>query len=239
MRIRFLALAAAFSGLLLAGCSRRESPVPEAPPAAPPLESAASAQPAVSATREAQPATVSAAPATTAPAPSPALKSAQRTFVSPGKTPAAAAKPPSSSKPEPAPQPATESRPAPAAPAALSPISAAAQASASKVEDPGGAVAVASTSPGATRIGAEKCKLCHKLQYASWAENAHAKRTPPLDCESCHGPGSEYKTLSVMKDLAKAKAAGLVIPDASFCATCHKRDWKSDMLAKTHAHKAK
>jgi hypothetical protein len=224
MKVRSTAFAVAFSVLFLAGCSRRESPAPEAPPVAPPPGSAASAQPA--------------APATTAAAPSAPPKRAQLMPVSPGKSPTAA-KPPSSFKSEPAAQPATELRPAPAAPAALSPTSAPTEASASKAQDPGGAVAVASTRPGATRIGAEKCKLCHKLQYVSWAENAHARRTPPLDCESCHGPGSEYKTLSVMKDPAKAKAAGLVIPEASFCATCHRRDWKSDMLEKTHAHKPK
>jgi hypothetical protein len=111
-------------------------------------------------------------------------------------------------------------------------------ASASKVVDPGGEIAVAATRAGLTRIGAEKCKTCHKVQFASWAETAHAKRTPPLDCESCHGPGSEYKSLAVMKDPEKAKAAGLVNPTATFCASCHARGWKGDMLRKAHAHKA-
>ncbi|MBK9375412.1 MAG: hypothetical protein IPN03_17235 [Holophagales bacterium] len=74
---------------------------------------------------------------------------------------------------------------------------------------------------GLARIGAEKCKLCHKLQYTSWADSGHARRKPALDCESCHGPGSEYKSLAVMKDPAKAKAAGLVEPGAAFCGKCH------------------
>jgi hypothetical protein len=111
-------------------------------------------------------------------------------------------------------------------------------AKASKVTDPGGPIAVAATKTGLTRIGAEKCKVCHKVQFASWAETAHAKRTPPLDCESCHGPGSEYKTLAIMKDREKAKAAGLVMPTATFCKTCHTSDWKEDMLKKAHAHKS-
>jgi len=75
-----------------------------------------------------------------------------------------------------------------------------------EIADPGGDVAVSPAKAGLTRVGAEKCKLCHKAQYSSWAASAHARRTPPLDCESCHGLGSEYKALAVMKDPAKARA---------------------------------
>ena len=59
------------------------------------------------------------------------------------------------------------------------------------VVDPGGEIAVEATRPGLTRVGAAKCGMCHKPQYASWSESAHAKRKPPLDCENCHGAGSE------------------------------------------------
>jgi hypothetical protein len=103
--------------------------------------------------------------------------------------------------------------------------------------DPGGEIAVEATRPGLTRIGAAKCGVCHKPQYASWSESAHAKREPPLECESCHGAGSEYKSLSVMKDAEKAKAAGLVLPTATFCTTCHRQGWSDDQLRKAHAHK--
>lgn len=253
MRIRLFGVAAALSGLVLAGCARRESPAPEAQTA--PTTSAATVESGYSATTaEPMPATVEAAPATTAAersqapsaapspttktAPPPAPKRTQGLLASPGKSSAPAAPP--SPEPQSAPKPAaSEPSPSSATPAAVAPAPAPSEKSASKVDDPGGAVSVASTNPGATRIGPEKCKICHKLQHASWAEGPHARRSPPLDCESCHGPGSEYKTLSTMRDLEKAKAAGLVLPDASFCATCHKRDWKSDMLSKTHAHKAK
>jgi hypothetical protein len=106
------------------------------------------------------------------------------------------------------------------------------------VVDEGGLVEVKATKEGLTRIGAAKCKTCHVVQFKSWSEGAHAKRTPPLDCESCHGAGSEYKALAVMKDPAKARAAGLVMPGREFCATCHRSGWTDDMLTRAHAHKA-
>jgi hypothetical protein len=126
-------------------------------------------------------------------------------------------------------------------PAAQATTPAAAQAPARpgspEIADPGGEVAVSLAKAGLTRVGTEKCKLCHKVQHSSWATSAHARRTPSLDCESCHGPGSEYKTLTVMKDPVKAKAAGLVQPDAAFCGKCHKGKWDPSLLGKVHAHK--
>ncbi len=104
--------------------------------------------------------------------------------------------------------------------------------------DIGGLVEVGPTKPGLTRIGSDKCKLCHKVQFTSWAATAHAARTPPLDCESCHGAGSEYKTLAIMKDAKKARAAGLVTPVRAFCAKCHTTGWSDDLLKRAHAHKA-
>lgn len=106
------------------------------------------------------------------------------------------------------------------------------------IVDPGGVVEVKATKAGLLHIGAAKCKTCHAVQFTSWSAGAHAKRTPPLDCEGCHGAGSEYKTMAVMKDPAKARAAGLVMPGRDFCATCHKSGWTDDMLGRAHAHKA-
>lgn len=97
-------------------------------------------------------------------------------------------------------------------------------------------------------VGADKCKMCHKLQYDSWLATKHAKalETPRtsskwtfdasclachatnndqamagVQCEACHGPGSDYKALSVMKDREKALANGLVIPSQATCDRCH------------------
>jgi hypothetical protein len=47
-----------------------------------------------------------------------------------------------------------------------------------------------------------------------------------VQCESCHGPGSQYKNLTVMKDKAKSAAAGLLVYKDNveiekFCRSCH------------------
>jgi hypothetical protein len=44
-----------------------------------------------------------------------------------------------------------------------------------------------------------------------------------VQCESCHGPGNDYKSMAVMKDRAKATAAGLIIgkDDPKLCEKCH------------------
>jgi hypothetical protein len=119
-----------------------------------------------------------------------------------------------------------------------------------------------------TYIGATKCKMCHKLQYDSWAETKHAKATEDaknsttrkfepacltchatnkseelagVQCEACHGPGSEYKSISIMKDKAKAIAAGLVLPTQETCNRCHdgKDHHKAIKFDKNLVHKHK
>lgn len=159
--------------------------------------------------------------ATPTPAPSPA--------------PAATATPPPVLLPPTAP-PATT----PAATPAPSPVTtpAPARSSGSEVVDPGGEITVGPAKATLTRVGAGKCGLCHKLQYSSWVTTAHARRTPPLDCEGCHGPGSDYRMLTTMKDPAKAKAAGLVLPGAAFCQKCHSGRWDPSLPGRVHAHKA-
>ncbi len=90
-------------------------------------------------------------------------------------------------------------------------------------------------------VGAEKCKMCHKVQYDSWVTSKHSTLGEKgAQCETCHGPGSGYMTISVMKDPVKAKAAGLIAkPEKAGCVGCHKKDVSDDMLPKVHAHKAK
>lgn len=128
-------------------------------------------------------------------------------------------------------------------------------------------VAVAA-SGGASFIGAAKCKVCHKLQYDSWAATAHAKATstakaasrwpfevaclachatdrdetlPGVQCEACHGAGSDYWPMQIMKDRDKALAAGLVIPTQATCDGCHDGHEHRQRVvfdrAVVHAHK--
>jgi len=76
---------------------------------------------------------------------------------------------------------------------------------------------------------AQQCLKCHIA--AAGAAAADLKPTfvkeDGVQCESCHGAGSDYKTMAVMKDHAKAVAAGLTpisVADGSAekqCKTCH------------------
>ena len=102
---------------------------------------------------------------------------------------------------------------------------------------------VMSATAAPTAVGAEKCKMCHKLQYESWAASKHAAQNPKVECETCNGPGSDYNKISVMKDVAAAKAAGLIVPTKANCAKCHGKGkvpaMTDDLFAKVHTHKAK
>jgi hypothetical protein len=72
------------------------------------------------------------------------------------------------------------------------------------------------------------CIKCHVLgKDIDMAElNDTFDKTQGVQCETCHGPGSEYKKISIMKDKQQAIANGLVLHDngAEFCKTCHNSD---------------
>jgi len=112
-------------------------------------------------------------------------------------------------------------------------------------------------------IGAKKCIMCHKKDGVgeSWEATKHAtawdnlseedKKNEALkpfyttgtdakgelltgiQCEACHGPGSDYKSKSIMEDKEKAIANGLVIPTAETCMKCHNEKAPSAALAAT------
>lgn len=70
-----------------------------------------------------------------------------------------------------------------------------------------------------------KCLNCHST-YDRVAANLRGGilATEGVSCESCHGPGSSYKSPSVMKNLAQSKANGLIVPDKALCVQCHNKD---------------
>ena len=91
-------------------------------------------------------------------------------------------------------------------------------------------------------VGVTKCKMCHKIEFDSWSKTKHATAKPVVECETCHGNGGDYMKMSVMKDPAAAKAAGLIAkPDKASCtAKCHKvAEFKDEMLTKVHDKKPK
>jgi hypothetical protein len=66
------------------------------------------------------------------------------------------------------------------------------------------------------------CLKCHAPLF----EKAPAFEAQGVTCEVCHGPGSDYKSLEVMKNKAQAVKNGLVLygsPAAikAHCLTCH------------------
>lgn len=83
---------------------------------------------------------------------------------------------------------------------------------------------------------AEECLSCHN----GWdGEEA-------VGCEDCHGPGSEYKSMKVMKGIFKGELKpedyGLVRPTEETCKKCHNeqsptyKEFKSEEFFKQIAH---
>ena len=100
-------------------------------------------------------------------------------------------------------------------------------------------------------IGAKKCRMCHKKDetYPTWEKTPHASAMDVLNeeqqknkecltchatgmdkkgnllggvqCEACHGPGSEYKSKKIMEDRELAIKNGLLIPNEETCVQCH------------------
>jgi cytochrome c554/c'-like protein len=68
-----------------------------------------------------------------------------------------------------------------------------------------------------------ECLRCHVAGAGAPADKLTDKYKVQdgVSCEGCHGPGGDYWKLDVMKDRAKATAAGLVIPNEGTCKTCH------------------
>jgi hypothetical protein len=79
--------------------------------------------------------------------------------------------------------------------------------------------------PGATGSPAEseKCLVCHVTAYGEKPEllAESFNKTEGVGCEVCHGPGSDYAKMNIMKDKAQAVAAGLLIPTEETCKKCH------------------
>ncbi len=66
------------------------------------------------------------------------------------------------------------------------------------------------------------CLKCHAPLFAKASEI----KNEGVTCEVCHGPGSEYRKLSIMKDRAAAVKNGLIVYESQEairqqCLSCH------------------
>lgn len=95
---------------------------------------------------------------------------------------------------------------------------------------------------------AKECLSCHVTGYQAAADLKEASLTTAegISCEACHGPGSEYKSMKVMKDLTagtvKPADVGLIEPNAAVCVKCHNtksptyKEFKFEEAVKQIAH---
>jgi hypothetical protein len=73
---------------------------------------------------------------------------------------------------------------------------------------------------------ADACLKCHVTGYtadASLKDSTYSMKDG-ISCEACHGPGSNYNKLGVMKDKKAAIAAGLIEPTEAVCVKCHNKE---------------
>jgi len=80
---------------------------------------------------------------------------------------------------------------------------------------------------------AEACLVCHTTGFGADAKavNKSFDLADGVQCEACHGAGSEYRKKKVMQTIweehkkggasATAKKVGLIVPDENTCKTCH------------------
>lgn len=70
-----------------------------------------------------------------------------------------------------------------------------------------------------------ECLKCHTSGYNVNASllGAKFKIEDGVQCETCHGPGSHYKPMSIMKDRQKSIENGLIYHEniEDFCVGCH------------------
>jgi hypothetical protein len=92
----------------------------------------------------------------------------------------------------------------------------------------------------------KECLKCHVSGYdvEKTLLGAKFKMEDGVQCETCHGPGSAYKAMAVMKNREEAKKKGLVVAEdkSKFCTGCHNpesptyKDFKFEEMWKKIAH---
>ncbi len=66
------------------------------------------------------------------------------------------------------------------------------------------------------------CVKCHStVGHIDKSLIAGITAAEGVSCESCHGPGSMYKSATIMKDQALSLKNGLILPTEEVCKSCH------------------
>ncbi len=67
------------------------------------------------------------------------------------------------------------------------------------------------------------CLGCHATAWHAedWEKDETFHIEDGVQCERCHGPGSEYASMEVMKNREAAMMAGLQMPNRESCVDCH------------------
>lgn len=78
------------------------------------------------------------------------------------------------------------------------------------------------------------CLGCHATASESedWEKMPEFRTEDGMQCEACHGAGSEYASVAVMSDRKLAMAAGLKIPSKDDCRVCHRPKGSHDVVLK-------
>ncbi len=67
-----------------------------------------------------------------------------------------------------------------------------------------------------------KCLKCHSTAGTLDKKLiAGITKEEGVSCEACHGPGSVYKSMSIMKSQEKSLKSGLIMPVKEVCVKCH------------------
>ncbi len=70
-----------------------------------------------------------------------------------------------------------------------------------------------------------KCLRCHSTAVCvGEASVASLDVSEGVSCESCHGPGSVYKSAGIMKNQKMALAKGMILPTEEVCRGCHNEE---------------
>ena len=78
-----------------------------------------------------------------------------------------------------------------------------------------------------------KCLKCHSTAY-NFTETVQTEKVAVdsgITCQSCHGPGKNYKSKKVMKDRKLSIDKGMVYPASKSCSLCHNKSsatWRDD-----------